>query len=68
MSRCKDWRSNRHLKRSELSPEDYANSADYPDALLKKGTQVKCLEMSGNWMRIASGWICVYDGEEVLVE
>lgn len=58
----------RQLKRSELASEDYANSADYPDALLQKGSRVKCLEMSDNWMRIASGWICVNDGKEVLVK
>lgn len=58
----------RHIKREELVSEDYTNSVDYPDALLQKGTKVKCLEMSGNWMRISSGWICVNDGKEVLVK
>lgn len=58
----------RHIKRDELASEDYANSVDYPDALLQKGTLVECMEMSGNWMRIASGWICVNDGKEVLVK
>lgn len=60
--------SARQLKRSELASADYANSADYPDALLQKGSRVVCLEMSDNWMRIESGWICVNDGEEVLVK
>ena len=58
----------RQLKRIELSEGDYANSADYPDALLQKGSRVTCLEMSDNWMRIESGWICVNDGKEVLVK
>ena len=58
----------RQLKRNELSDGDFENSVDYPDALLQKGSLVKCLEMSDNWMRIESGWICVNDGEEVLVK
>ncbi len=58
----------RQLTRDELAGEDYYNSEDYPDALLKKGSPVVCLEMSGDWMRIESGWICVRDGDETLVE
>lgn len=58
----------RQLQRSELTSEDYAISEDYPDALLKKGSQVTCLGMSGDWMMISSGWICVYDEGEYLVK
>lgn len=58
----------RQLSRSELTSEDYAKSEDYPDALLKKGSTITCQEMSGNWMRISSGWVCVMDGGERLVE
>lgn len=60
----------RILDRSELTPEDYANSVDSKtttDALMEKGKRITCLEMSGNWMRISSGWVCVEDEGEVLV-
>lgn len=58
----------RLLSREELSAEDYANSEDYPEACLKKGSPVICLEMSDEWMRISSGWICTFDEGEDLVK
>lgn len=61
----------RVLDRSELTPEDYAKSVDSTtttDALMEKGVVITCLEMSGSWMRISSGWVCVEDDGEVLVE
>ena len=60
----------RILNRDELSPEDYENSVDSKtttDALMEEGKTVLCLGMEGDWMRIESGWICVYDEGEVLV-
>ena len=64
----KDYRI---LSRDELTAEDYSKSVDSEitnDALLKKGEMVTCQDMSGDWMRISSGWICVYDEGEKLVE
>ena len=61
----------RILQRSELSPDDYAQSVDSTtttDALMEKGAAITCLEMQGNWMRIESGWVCVEDEGEVLVK
>lgn len=61
----------RILDRSELAPDDYAQSVDSTtttDALMEKGSRITCLEMSGNWMRISSGWVCVEDEGEVLVK
>lgn len=61
----------RILERYELSPDDYIQSVDSDtttDALMEKGSVITCLEMSGNWMRISSGWVCVEDEGEVLVE
>lgn len=61
----------RILDRSELAPDDYAQSVDSTtttDALMEKGSVITCLEMSGNWMRISSGWVCVEDEGEVLVK
>ena len=60
----------RILNRDELTGDDFANSVDSKtttDALMEKGKYVKCLGMEGDWMRIESGWICVYDEGEVLV-
>lgn len=36
-------------------------------ATLKKGTEVTCLEISGDWMRIPSGWVCCRQGNEVYI-
>ncbi len=61
----------RILDRSELAPDDYAKSVDSTtttDALMEKGVKITCLEMSGDWMRISSGWVCVEDEGEVLVK
>ena len=61
----------RILDRSELVGDDWAQSVDSKettDALLEKGSKVTCLEMSGKWMRIESGWICTEDGGEVLIK
>ena len=60
----------RILNRDELSPNDYENSVDSKtttDALMEEGKTVICLGMEGDWMRIESGWICVYDEGEILV-
>lgn len=53
----------RWLKRYELTSEDFSNSTDTEHAVLEKGAPVTCYELSGNWMRISSGWVCCYDGE-----
>ena len=61
----------RILTRDELTPEDYAISVDSEtttDALIEKGKMVTCQGMSDNWMKISSGWICVYDEGEELVK
>jgi len=35
--------------------------------LIEEGQTVECLEMSGDWMRISYGWVCVYyDGEQLI--
>jgi hypothetical protein len=34
------------------------------NAVLKPGVKVKCLKVSGNWIKISGGWICCgEDGE-----
>lgn len=60
-----------NINRGELKGNDYKQSVGTTDseaAALDKGSKVVCLEMSGKWMRIESGWICTEDGGEILVE
>ncbi len=45
-------------KASELAEEDRDKAVEGEDAVIAKGSTVKCLEASGNWIRIPSGWIC----------
>lgn len=48
----------RQKKRSELTESGRANSLNKTYAVLKKGTKVTCKKVSGNWVKIPSGWIC----------
>jgi len=50
------------LKRTALTKDAKKHAAKSSDARLKKGTEVTCLEVKGNWMRIPSGWICCKPG------
>lgn len=42
-------------------------SADTKYAVLKPGSKVKCLKISGDWMKISGGWICCKMGSEIYV-
>ncbi|MBO5513605.1 MAG: hypothetical protein J5961_03325 [Mogibacterium sp.] len=57
-----DW-----LKKSELADEDKGKALDDDNAVLSKGTIVKCLEADGYWIRMSSGWICGYDKGRVYI-
>ncbi len=57
----------RWKKRSELSADGKRHAALGTYAVLKYGTAVTCLEISGNWMRIPSGWICCKEGNSIYV-
>lgn len=48
-----DW-----IKTADLADEDKDKALDGDDAVLKKGSTVKCIDADGNWIKIASGWIC----------
>ena len=37
-------------------------------AVIKPGTKVECLAVSGNWIKISGGWICCRSGDEVYVK
>ena len=57
------------MMKSELSDEDKGKALDFDEAVLSKGTIVKCLETDGNWIRMSSGWICGYvDGRLTLLD
>lgn len=43
---------------SALNNDLKALTVDNKSAVLKKGAVVNCLEVSGNWIKLASGWIC----------
>lgn len=57
-----DW-----LKKSELADEDKGKALDGDDAVLKKGSTVKCVDADGDWMKIASGWICGWEKGRVYI-
>ena len=46
------------VKTSELAEEDKDKALEGDDAVLKKGSTVKCVDADGDWIKIASGWIC----------
>ena len=37
-------------------------------AVLKPGSKVKCLKISGDWMKIDGGWICCREGSDIYVK
>ena len=51
----------RWKKSSELKSEDKEKAVSGDEAVLAKGSTVKCLETRDGWMRIESGWICCVD-------
>ena len=55
-------------KRSELtdSAKKHALSGTYAE--LKKGTKVTCQKVSGNWIKIPSGWVCGKSGSKVYIK
>ncbi len=57
-----DW-----LKKSELADEDKGKALDDDNAVLSKGTIVKCLEADGDWIRMSSGWICGNDKGRIYI-
>lgn len=48
--------------RSELTEDGKKHAQNCTEAILKKGTEVTCLEVQGDWMRIPSGWVCCKPG------
>lgn len=57
----------RWKKRSELTTMGRAYSQNQTNAVLKTGTRVTCLQITGNWMKIPSGWICIRSGGAVYI-
>ena len=47
---------------SQLSADAKKHAFNQTQAKLRKGTEVTCLEVRGDWMRIPSGWVCCKPG------
>ena len=45
-----------------LSPDGKLHATKSRLGRLRAGTEVTCLKVKGNWMRIPSGWICCKPG------
>lgn len=57
------------IKTSELAEDDKDKALEGDNAVLKKGSKVKCLEEDGYWIRTESGWICGYEkGRDYVVD
>ncbi len=55
--------------RSDLSDSMRAKTAEGNKyAVLKPGVKVKCLKVSGSWMKISGGWICCREGSDIYVK
>lgn len=54
----------RWLKRTELDPALKKKSQTGTYAVLNKGVMVKCQKVSGDWIKISTGWICTKSGNE----
>lgn len=52
----------KNVKRKNLTKDGKKHATKSSAAKLRKGTEVTCLEVRGNWMRIPSGWICCKPG------
>lgn len=52
----------RTKKRSELTPDGKRHARAGIYAVLAAGTRVTVLEVRGNWARIPSGWVCIWQG------
>jgi hypothetical protein len=55
------------VKRSKLSKGAQAVTLPCDNAILIPGTEITCIKMKGNWMKIPSGWICTGSGNEVYI-
>ena len=60
--------SYRWKKRSELTADGKRHAQPGTYAVLKKGTEVTCLQVNGDWIRIPSGWICCKEGSEIYIK
>ena len=55
--------------RNDLSDTMKKKTADGNKyAVLKPGEKVKCLKISGNWMKVSGGWICCKQEDEIYVK
>ena len=52
----------KNVLRENLSPDGKLHATKSRLGRLRAGTEVTCLKVKGNWMRIPSGWICCKPG------
>lgn len=52
----------KNVLRKDLTPDGRKHATNSKYGRLKKGTEVTCIKVKGNWMRIPSGWICCKPG------
>lgn len=58
----------RWKNRSELSADAKKHAQNGTYAVLNEGTEVTCQAVKGNWIKIASGWICTKSGSDIYVK
>ena len=57
------------VKRSSLSDTMKAKTVSGNTyAVLKPGEKIKCLKVSGSWMKISGGWVCCREGSDIYVK
>ena len=59
--------SKKWLKRKDLDSALKKKCQTGTYAVLNEGSKVKCLKVSGNWIKISTGWICTKSGNETYV-
>jgi len=58
----------RWKKKSELTADGQKHAQNKTNAVLKAGTKVTCMAISGNWMKIPSGWVCIKQGNNIYIK
>ncbi len=53
---------------ADLTADAKKHAVKGKKACLRKGTEVTCLEVQDDWMRIPSGWVCIRYGDEVYIK
>jgi surface antigen len=60
--------SYRQKKRTELTASGKKSALDGTYAVLKKGTEITCMQVKGNWIKIPSGWVCAKTKNKIYIK